>query len=148
MEAKSPLIEEGGIYVISRFRVSNAKSGYRPVASRYMVEFMLHTVVSAARTDMPDFPKYAYRITPISDLPSHAGDTRDFVGTLLHVHRLFFLSLLLLTNTTMFPDTIGLLVEKSDAYTVHLPNKPAPTLTRHIVLRDLRCCLSSLLVHC
>jgi len=80
-------------------------------------------------------------ITPISDLPSHAGDTRDFVGTLLHVHRLFFLSLLLLTNTTMFPDTIGLLVEKSDAYTVHLPNKPAPTLTRHIVLRDLRCCL-------
>ncbi|XP_066316197.1 uncharacterized protein [Miscanthus floridulus] len=92
--AKSPLIEEGGIYVISRFRVSNTKSGYRPVASRYMVEFTLHTVVSAARTDMPDFPK-------------------DFV------------------------DTTGLLVEKSDAYTVHLPNKPAPTLTRHIVLRDL-----------
>jgi replication factor A1 len=37
VETKSPLIEEGGIYVISRFRVSNAKSGYRPVDSSYMV---------------------------------------------------------------------------------------------------------------
>ncbi|XP_066394885.1 uncharacterized protein [Miscanthus floridulus] len=113
VEAKSPLIEDSSIYVISWFRVSNAKSGYWPVDSRYMVEVTLHTVISAPRTDMPDFPKYAYKITPIGDLSSHAGDTRNFV------------------------DTIGLLVEKSEAYMVHLPNKPAPTLTRHVILRDL-----------
>lgn len=29
-------------------------------------------------------------------------------------------------------------MEVSDAYMVHLPNKPAPTLSRHIILRDLR----------
>ncbi|CAD6245622.1 unnamed protein product [Miscanthus lutarioriparius] len=63
VEAKSPLIEEGGIFVISRFRVSNAKLGYRAVDARYMVEFTLHTTVVAARDDMPDFPRYAYKIT-------------------------------------------------------------------------------------
>lgn len=111
---KSPLLHEGGIYVISRFRVSNAKSAYRPVDSPYMVEFTLHTTVSAARDDMPDFPKYAYKITPIHDLSTHTGDTKNFV------------------------DTIGLLVEMSDTHTVRLPNKPAPTLTWNI-LRDLSC---------
>ncbi|CAD6244437.1 unnamed protein product [Miscanthus lutarioriparius] len=56
VDTKSPLIEEGGIYVISRFRVSNAKSGYRPVDARYMIEFTLHTTVSPARNHMPHFP--------------------------------------------------------------------------------------------
>lgn len=80
MDAKSPLLQEDGIYVINRFRVSNAKSGYRPVESPYMIEFTLHTTISAARTDMPAFPKYAYKITSISDLPTHAGGTRSFLG--------------------------------------------------------------------
>jgi replication factor A1 len=85
VEAKSPLLQEGGIYVISRFRVSNAKSGYRPVDSPYMVEFTLHTTISAARTDLPAFPQYAYKITPIDALPSHAGDTKNFLGELLPI---------------------------------------------------------------
>jgi hypothetical protein len=67
----------------SRFRVSNAKSGYRPVDACYMVEFTLHTMVSAARTDMPDFPKHAYKIVPIDALPAHAGDTKNFLGQLV-----------------------------------------------------------------
>lgn len=113
VDTKSPLIQEGSIYVISRFRVSNAKSGYRPVDCPYMVEITLHTTISAARTDMPGFPEYAYSVTPIDALSVHAGDTRNFL------------------------DTIGVLVEVSEAYRVRLPNKPAPTLTRHIVLRDL-----------
>lgn len=113
VEAKSPLVEEGGVYIISRFRVSNAKSGYRPVDARYMVEFTLHTTVTVARDDVVRFPEYAYKITPINELSSHSGDTRNFL------------------------DTIGTLLEVSDAYMVHLPNKPAPTLSRHIILRDL-----------
>ncbi|CAD6257799.1 unnamed protein product [Miscanthus lutarioriparius] len=113
VHAKSPLIDEGGIYVIDRFRVSNAKAAYRPIDAPYMVEFTLHTTVSAARSGMPDFPKYAYKITPIDGLAVHSGDTKNF------------------------HDTIGTLVEVSDIHTVHLPNKPAPTLSRHIVLRDL-----------
>jgi hypothetical protein len=45
VEAKSPLVEEDGIYVIGRFRVLNAKSGYRPVNAQFMVEFTLHTTI-------------------------------------------------------------------------------------------------------
>lgn len=111
VEAKSHLVNEGGLYVIGRFRVSNAKSAYRAVDAPYMVEFTLHTTVSAPRTDMPNFPSYAYKITPIDELPAHAGDTKNFL------------------------DTIGTLVEVSTIQTVHLPNKP-PTLSRHIILRD------------
>jgi replication factor A1 len=80
VDTKSPLIQEGSIYVISRFRVSNAKSGYRPVDCPYMVEITLHTTISAARTDMPGFPEYAYSVTPIDALSVHAGDTRNFLG--------------------------------------------------------------------
>jgi replication factor A1 len=80
IETKSPLIEENGIYVISRFRVSNAKRSFRPVASQFMVEFTFRTQVSAAREDMSAFPAYAYRLTPIDNLKSRAGDTTDFVG--------------------------------------------------------------------
>jgi replication factor A1 len=80
VETKSPLVEENGIYVISRFRVSNVKRSFRPVASQFMVEFTFRTQVSAAREDMPGFPLYAYRLTPIDDLKSCAGDTVDFIG--------------------------------------------------------------------
>jgi len=68
--------------VIDRFRVSNAKVAYRPVDAPYMVEFTLHTTVSAARSGMPDFPKYAYKITPIDGLAAHSGDTKNFHGEL------------------------------------------------------------------
>lgn len=83
MEAKSPLVEENGVYVISRFRVSNAKRSFRPVASQVMVEFMFRTQVSAAREDVTGFPAYTYRLTPIDHLKSCAGDTKDFVGKFL-----------------------------------------------------------------
>ena len=38
----------------------------------------------------------------------------------------------------MVADTIGVLTEVSDAHMVQLPNKPQPTLTRHVILRDAR----------
>jgi len=46
VETKSPLLEENGIYVISLFRVSNAKRGFRPVASQFIT---FRTQVSAVR---------------------------------------------------------------------------------------------------
>lgn len=83
VESKSALIEESRVYVISRFRVSNAKHSFRPIDSAFMVEFTCHTQASAAREEMPGFPLYAYRLTPIDELKARAGDTRDFVGASL-----------------------------------------------------------------
>ncbi|XP_066385069.1 uncharacterized protein [Miscanthus floridulus] len=130
--------QANGIYVISRFRVSNAKSGYRPVDSPYMVEFTPHTTISVARTDMPGFPKYAYKITPIDALSAHAGDTKNFLGGFMFIElTVLFVLLYAYTNENKIIDTIEILVEVSEAYRVRLPNKLAPTLTRHFVLRDL-----------
>lgn len=38
----------------------------------------------------------------------------------------------------MYADVIGMLTEVSDTYTVNLPNKFGPTLTKHFILRDLK----------
>ena len=46
VETKSPLVQGNGIYVISRFRVSNAKRSFRPVASQFIT---FRTQVSATR---------------------------------------------------------------------------------------------------
>jgi hypothetical protein len=139
VEAKSPLLEENSIYVISHFRVSNAKSGYMPVDSPYMVEFTLHTTISAARTNMHGFPEYAYKITPIDGLCAHVGDTKNFLGKFMsnQLMVVFVLSYAF-SDENKIADTVGILVEVSEAYRVRLPNKPAPTLTRHVILRNLR----------
>ena len=59
MEVKGPLVQ-GGIYVISRFSVSNCpmqKNFYHAVPGRLMIEFTYHTRVDPAR-DPCAFPKY------------------------------------------------------------------------------------------
>jgi len=83
VESKSALIEESRVYVISRFRVSNAKHSFRPIESPFMVEFTCHTQISAAREEVTGFPLYTYRLTPIDELKARAGDTKNFVGASL-----------------------------------------------------------------
>ena len=39
VQEKSPLIEAGKVYTISRFRVKNAKYSYMPVHGNSMIEF-------------------------------------------------------------------------------------------------------------
>lgn len=54
-----------------------------------------------------------------------------------HSHPLVWYKILP-SSVLMVADTIGLLTEVSETHMVHLPNKPRPTLTRHIILRDLK----------
>lgn len=68
--------------MISRFRVSNSKSGYRPINAPYMIEFTLHTTIEPKVDAPPTFPQYAYEIVPLSELHQRAGDTSNFVGKL------------------------------------------------------------------
>ncbi|WVZ78714.1 hypothetical protein U9M48_026377, partial [Paspalum notatum var. saurae] len=113
IQRKGPLVEEGGLYVISRFLVSNAKDTFMPVPGNYMIEFTYHTTVNPVTDDSLAIPELVYHLTPFSDLEQRAG------------------------VYSRFTDVIGVLVEVSDAKTVHLTGKPNPTTTRDIVLRDL-----------
>ncbi|XP_062227408.1 replication factor A protein 1-like [Phragmites australis] len=72
VDTKSTLIQEGGTYIISRFRVSKAKSLYRPVDGPYMIELTCFTKITPAKEVTETFPAYIYKLTTISDLRSHA----------------------------------------------------------------------------
>ncbi|WVZ62343.1 hypothetical protein U9M48_012104, partial [Paspalum notatum var. saurae] len=113
IKRKSPLVEEGKIYNISRFRVSNAKDTFMPVPGSYMIQFSYHTLAEPVAEDTVAIPELVYHLTPFAQLEHRAGDQSRFTGVL------------------------GILVEVTDTKVAHLTNKPNPTITRDIVLRDL-----------
>ncbi|XP_062179133.1 uncharacterized protein LOC133883733 isoform X2 [Phragmites australis] len=113
IEAKDPLIQEGGIYVVSRFRVSNARSLYRLVNAPYMIEFTCYTKITPARDPPEAFPRYVYRLTPFTDLSQHASENKYFL------------------------DVIGIITGVSDIALVQLPNQANPTLSKYVILKDL-----------
>ena len=74
-------VEEGEIYVISRFRITNAKNFFRAVEGRYMIEFTYHTRVAVATDPPRGFPKYVYSLTPFHQLPDLVGNYKKFLGS-------------------------------------------------------------------
>ena len=73
-------VQEGEIYVISRFRITNVKNYFRAVEGRYMIEFTYHTRVAVARDPPHGFPKYVYSLTPFHQLPNLVGNCRNILG--------------------------------------------------------------------
>ena len=80
-EAKKhgPVIQADRTYVISRFRVCNAKSFFKSVPGQYMLEFTYHTKISVANEQITE-PKYIYSLTPFEKLPEFINDNRKFHG--------------------------------------------------------------------
>ncbi|XP_062194097.1 replication protein A 70 kDa DNA-binding subunit D-like isoform X2 [Phragmites australis] len=113
IERKDPLLQEGGIYVMSRFRVSNSKTLYRPVDAPYMIEFTCYTKITPARDPPETFPRYVYKLTPFLELPHYTGENKNFL------------------------DVIGIVTEVSDTSLIQLANRSTPTVSRHIMLKDL-----------
>ncbi|XP_062194100.1 uncharacterized protein LOC133897388 isoform X4 [Phragmites australis] len=114
IERKDPLLQEGGIYVMSRFRVSNSKTLYRPVDAPYMIEFTCYTKITPARDPPETFPRYVYKLTPFLELPHYTGENKNFL------------------------DVIGIVTEVSDTSLIQLANRSTPTVSRHIMLKDLK----------
>ncbi|WVZ88902.1 hypothetical protein U9M48_035369, partial [Paspalum notatum var. saurae] len=85
VENKSPLVQEGGIYIMSRFMVSNAKATFMPVPGNYMIEFTFHTIVNPIKDGAVAIPELSYHLTPFSDLEQRAGVYSHFTGVLLHM---------------------------------------------------------------
>ena len=71
-----PIIQADRTYVISRFRVGNAKDAFRSVPGPYMLEFTCHTKISAATEEITE-PKYIYNLTPFSKLPEFINDKKN-----------------------------------------------------------------------
>jgi hypothetical protein len=86
------LIQENGTYIISRFKVTNAKTFYRPVAGELMIRFTCYKKIAPATNPPSTFPKYIYQLTPFDPIDSFVNDSKDFVGKkLLSTHILVLL---------------------------------------------------------
>jgi len=76
-----PVLQAGQTYVISRFRVCNAKSFFRSLDYPYMVELTCHTKINPATEPITE-PKYVYTLTPFENLQQYVNDTKKFHGNL------------------------------------------------------------------
>ena len=88
VEAKQPLLEEGHVYLLSRFFVRANKDKYRPVDSNYMIEFTYYTMINEKTEVPPSFPVYTYNLISTENLSSYVGETKSFLGTLLPTYLL------------------------------------------------------------
>ncbi|KAJ1298057.1 hypothetical protein BS78_01G424000, partial [Paspalum vaginatum] len=79
-EKKGPLLEEGNIYVIRRFLVSNAKSTFRPVPGNYMIQFTCRTLIEPVTVSALVIPQFVYHLLPFGNLAQHAGLYSQFTG--------------------------------------------------------------------
>jgi len=68
-------IQADRTYIISCFRVCNAKDAFRSIPGPYMLEFTYHTKISAATEEITE-PKYIYNLTPFSKLPEFINDKK------------------------------------------------------------------------
>ncbi|KAG2557207.1 hypothetical protein PVAP13_8NG088402, partial [Panicum virgatum] len=106
-----PIIQVDRTYVISRFRVCNAKDAFRSVPGPYMLEFTCHTKISAATEEITE-PKYIYNLTPFSKLPEFINDKKKF------------------------HDILGILTEINEPQWIPFLNQSKPSLRRDIKLKD------------
>ncbi|KAL6878480.1 hypothetical protein ACP4OV_012650 [Aristida adscensionis] len=113
VDKKGPLVQEGGVYVMSWFRVSNAKTFYRHVDARYMIEFTCYTKIVPAKEDTSAFPMITYDLVPLSELTRYSGEKKRFL------------------------DVLGTVLRVTDLAQVQLPNQPAATQCRDVINRDL-----------
>ncbi|KAL6596970.1 hypothetical protein ACP70R_047104 [Stipagrostis hirtigluma subsp. patula] len=113
VESKQPLLQERGVYVMSHFRVSNAKSFYRPVDMCHMIEFTCYTKIVPVREVPSGFPTMVYNLVPLPKLTGYRDNNRKFL------------------------DAIGVVTRVSESALIQLPNQPGPTQCRDVVIRDI-----------
>jgi len=82
-ERHSSTLEEGKIYIMSRFRVCNATNYCKSLPGPYMLEITCHTRINLAR-ETATFPEYGYFLTPFDEIPGYIGDKKKFHGNHLY----------------------------------------------------------------
>ena len=75
-----PHLQEGKIVYMTKITIHNAKQGYRPVESPYMIRLNIRTQIAQLQDEPSDFPKYAFSLAPFPNLYQHAGNTEKFLG--------------------------------------------------------------------
>ncbi|CAL5061540.1 unnamed protein product [Urochloa decumbens] len=106
-------IQEGEIYEIRRFRITNAKSLYKPVDGRYMIKFTVHTLITEPNKPPTTYPRYTYKLTPFEELPMLVGNVQNFI------------------------DVLGVIIEISEVEMIQPSNNQPAAPTRKLLLTDV-----------
>ncbi|PWZ16110.1 Replication protein A DNA-binding subunit B [Zea mays] len=112
-EEKGALIETNQIYDISRFRVTAAKTTYKPIDGDKMIQFTTYTIIKPASNPPPTFPLYIYQLTPFDEIESQ------------------------IQHKTKFLDVLGTITEVTALKTVHIQGQLNPTIIRDVMIEDL-----------
>jgi hypothetical protein len=138
------LIQENGTYIISRFKVTNAKTFYRPVAGELMIRFTCYKKIAPATNPPSTFPKYIYRLTPFDPIDSFVNDSKDFVGKnyfLLIFWYCYFFHLVFSVNYCPYvnqtTNVLGVIIDVPKTRNVQFHVQTEPTVARDIVIEDL-----------
>ncbi|KAG2613225.1 hypothetical protein PVAP13_4KG345276 [Panicum virgatum] len=75
-------LQEGKIVYMTKITIHNAKQGYRPVESPYMIRLNIRTQIAQLQDEPSDFPKYAFSLAPFPNLYQHAGNTEKFLDVI------------------------------------------------------------------
>lgn len=77
-----PHLQEGKIVYMTKITIHNAKQGYRPVESPYMIRLNIRTQIAQLQDEPSDFPKYAFSLAPFPNLYQHGGNTEKFLDVI------------------------------------------------------------------
>ncbi|TVU26398.1 hypothetical protein EJB05_28943, partial [Eragrostis curvula] len=105
--------KEGHVYTFSKFLVSNMKPAYRPLESKYMVRITPWTRIDHVASVSDDFPRFVFRLVPLSQLDSRVG------------------------NQEYFTDVLGTVIAVSKVSHVRLSSSSSDTARRTILIKDL-----------
>ncbi|GJN34881.1 hypothetical protein PR202_gb23583 [Eleusine coracana subsp. coracana] len=75
---QGPMLLEGKVYKLRRFRVVPARNSYRAVDSQYMIDITVHSLIEEVVPAPQDFPSYTYRLTAFSRVLSVPRETPRF----------------------------------------------------------------------
>jgi len=77
-------LQEGKVYMMSIFNCVEAKTTYRPVESRFIIQFTRFSN-DVLRPDLEaDYPFCTYNLIPFQDIPGPCGPPPRFLGKLCH----------------------------------------------------------------
>jgi len=77
-----PILHEGQIISIRRISVDRAKTIYRAVDNPLMIRLNQYTEITEPKDPAPDFPKYTFSLTPISELNQYIGNQGTFLDVM------------------------------------------------------------------
>lgn len=83
------LLDVGKVYAISKFKVANTKTTYKPVDASLMMELTDFSVIELAKNPPATIPEYIHKLTPLSSIVPVERTVFTYTGE--HAHKAMYI---------------------------------------------------------